>query len=143
MCANLQPQFFPERLALLEVPKELFEDADHNRIHADAFGFGPLFELEPGFSADVEELRVGKLHAGLAGLHDVYFFAFNVAQSKKDDLGQIAFYARLFGDCFAQINGETQRHSRTVVRPALPLAVHFPHCFLRRLLDCHCLPFQD
>ena len=140
---NLQPQFFPERLALLEALEELFEDADHDRIDADAFGFGPFLELEPGFCADVEELRIGKLHAGLAGLHDVYLFALNVAQSKKDDPGQIALYARLFGDCFAQVNGEAQRHSRTVVRPPLPLAVHFPHCLLCRLLHCHWMPFQN
>ena len=79
MCANLQAQFFSQRLALLEALEELFEDADHNRVDADAFGFGPLFELEPGFGADVEELRVGKFHASLAGLHDVYFFALNMA----------------------------------------------------------------
>ena len=71
MRANLQPQFFPECLALLEALEELFEDADHNRIDADAFVFGPLFELESSFSSDVEKLRIGKLHAGLAGLHDV------------------------------------------------------------------------
>ncbi len=139
---NLQPQFFPERLAFLESLEELFEDADHNRINADAFGFGPILKLEPGFGPDMEELRVGEFHAGLAGLHDVYLFAFNVAQSKKDDPGQIALYARLFGDCFTQINGEAQRHSRTVVRPPLPLAVHFPRRCLRCLLDCHWLPFQ-
>ena len=98
---NLQTQFFAERLAFLEALEELFEDADHNRIHADAFGFGPILELEPGFGTDVEELRIGKLHAGLAGLHDVYLFALNVAQSKKDDPGQIALYTRLFCDCFA------------------------------------------
>jgi len=142
MRTNLQSQFFSERLAFLEALEELFEDADHNRIHANAFGFGPLFELQSSFSADVEELRVGKLHAGLAGLHDFYFFAFNVAQSKKDDPGQIALYARLFCDCFAQVNGEAQRHSRTVVRPPLPLAVDFPHRFLCRLLHCHWMPFQ-
>ena len=140
---NLQPQFFAKRLAFLEALEELFKDADHNRIHADAFGLGPLLELEPGFGADVEELRVGKLHAGLAGLHDFYFFAFNVAQSKKDDPGQIALYARLFGDCFTQINGEAQRHSRTVVRPPLPLAVDFPHCLLCCFLHYHLLPFPD
>jgi len=40
---NLQPQFFPERLALLETFEELFENADHNRVDADAFRFSPLF----------------------------------------------------------------------------------------------------
>jgi hypothetical protein len=54
----------------------------------------------------VEELRVGKLHASLAGLHDLHLFAVNVVQSKKDDSGKIALYARLLGDCFAQVNGE-------------------------------------
>ena len=140
---NLQPQFFSQRLALLEALEELSEHADHNRVDADAFGFGPLFELEPGFSADVEELRIGKLHAGLAGLHDVNFFTLNVAQSKKDDPGQIALYARLFGDCFAQVNREAQRHSRTVVRPPLPLAVHFPRRLFCCLLHCHWRPFRN
>ena len=93
MRPNLQPQFFPERLAALEALEELVQDADDDCVDADAFRFGPLFELEPGLSADMEELRVGKLHAGLAGLHDVNFFAFNMAQSKKDDPGQIALYA--------------------------------------------------
>ena len=106
MRANLQAKFFSERFAFPEALEELFEDADHNRVDADAFGFGPIFELEPGFGADMEELRVGELHAGLAGLHDIYFFALDVAQRKKDDPGQIALYAGLFGDCFAQINGE-------------------------------------
>ncbi len=83
MGTNLPSQLFPERLAFLEALEELFEDADHNRIHADAFGFGPFLELIAGFGADLEELRIGKHHAGLAGLHDFYLFAFNVAQSKK------------------------------------------------------------
>jgi hypothetical protein len=104
--SNLPPQFFSQRLALLEALEELFEDADDDRIHADAFGFGPLFERQPGLCADVEELRVGKLHAGLAGLHDLHVFAVNVVQSKKDDFGKIALYARFLGDCFAQVNGE-------------------------------------
>jgi len=140
---NLQPQFFPERLAFLEALEELIENADHNGVDTNALGFGPILELEPGFGADMEELRVGEFHAGLAGLHDFYFFALNMAQSKKDDPGQIALYARLFCDCFAQINGEAQRHSRTVVRPPLPLAVHFPRRFLHCLLDCHWMPFQE
>ena len=87
MRPNVQPQFFPKRLALLEALEELFEDADHNRVDADAFRFGPFLELQSSFSADVEELRIGKFHAGLAGLHDVNLFALNVAQSKKDDPG--------------------------------------------------------
>jgi len=91
--ANLQAQFFPQRLALLQVLEELFEDAHHNCVDADSFGFCPFLELVAGFSADVEELRVGQLHAGLAGLHDVNFFALDMTQSKKDDPGQIALYA--------------------------------------------------
>ena len=59
MGAKLKLQLFPERLALLEALEELFEDADHNRVDADASGFGPLLELEPSLCADVEELRFG------------------------------------------------------------------------------------
>ena len=106
MCSNLQPQFFPKRLALLEALEELFEDADDYGVDADAFRFSPVPEFVAGFCADMEELGVGEFHAGLAGLHDVNFVALNMAQRKKDDPGQIALYARLFGDCFTQINGE-------------------------------------
>ncbi len=143
MRSNLQPQFFPERFAFLEVIEELFKDADDDSVDAYAFRFSPFPEFVAGFGADMEELRVGEFHAGLSGLHDVNLFALNMAQSKKDDPGQIALYARLFGDCFAQINGEAQRHYRTVVCPPLPVAVHFPRCLLRRLLHCHWMSFQN
>ena len=103
MSPNLQPQFFPERLAFLEAIEELFKDADDDSVDAYAFRFSPFPEFVAGFCADMEELRVGELHAGLAGLHDVYFFALDVAQRKKDDPGQIALYARLLGDGFAEI----------------------------------------
>ena len=106
MSSNLQPQLFSERFAFLEALEEFIENADNDGVDADAFRFSPFPEFVAGFCADMEELRVGKFHAGLAGLHDVYFFALNMAQRKKDDPGQIALYARLFGDCFAQINGE-------------------------------------
>jgi len=72
MRTNLQPQFFPERLALLESLEEFIENADNDGVDADAFRFGPFPEFVAGFCADMEELRVGKFHAGLAGLHDVY-----------------------------------------------------------------------
>jgi len=102
--ANFQPLFFPERLVLLEALEELFEDTEDGGAQADAFGFGAFLELEPNLCAEVEELRVGKLHAGLAGPHDVCVFALDLAQSKKGDPGRIALYARLFDDCFAQID---------------------------------------
>lgn len=93
MRTNLQSQLFTERLALFKALEELFEDADDDSVDAYAFRFSPFPEFVAGFCADMEELRVGELHAGLAGLHDVYFFALDVAQSEKDDLGQIALYA--------------------------------------------------
>ena len=74
MRTNLQPQFFPERLAFLEALKELFENAHCNRIDADAFRFGPLFKLESGFCANVEELRIGKLHGGVVAWHQDYSY---------------------------------------------------------------------
>jgi hypothetical protein len=76
-------------------------------------------------------------------LRNSRFFAFNLAQSKKDDPGQIALYARLFGDCFAQVNGEAQRYPRTVVRPPLSLVVHFPNCLLCCFLNWYWMPFHD
>jgi len=88
----------------------------------------PLFEGKPRLCADMEELRVGKLHAGLAGLHDFYFFALNMAQRKKDDPGQIALYARLLCDCFAQSMGGAASFPDGRPSP-LPLAIHFPPAF--------------
>ena len=87
MRSDLQSQFLPERLALLEALEELFEDAYHYSIDVDAFG--PLFELEPGLCAYLKKLRVCMMST---------FLALNVAQSVKDALSQIALYARLFGD---------------------------------------------
>jgi hypothetical protein len=42
MSAKLKPQFFPERLALLEALEKLFEDADDNRVDTDPLGFCPF-----------------------------------------------------------------------------------------------------
>ena len=81
---------------------------------------------KPRLCADVEELRVGQFHAGLAGLDDLHAVAVNVVQRKQNDLGKIALYARFLGDCLAQVNGETQRHAGPVIRPALALAAYIP-----------------
>ena len=43
MSTKLKPQFFLERLALLEAREELFEDTHNNRIDADPFGLCPFF----------------------------------------------------------------------------------------------------
>jgi len=146
MRANLQPQLFSQRLALLEALEELIEDADNDGIDADAFGFCPFLEFVAGFCSDVEELGIGQFHAGLAGLLNIDFVFVNVAQSKKDDPGQVALYARLFGDGFAEIEWKAQCHAWPVVRPPLPLTVHLASCrlfgcFLYCLLDCHWHPF--
>ena len=45
---NLQPQFFPERLALLQSLEELIQNADNNGVDADAFRFGPFPEFVAG-----------------------------------------------------------------------------------------------
>lgn len=79
MRSKLQPQLFAQRLALLEAREELIEKADHNGVDANAFGFGPVFELGTGFGADVEELRVGEIHAGFAGLLDIDLILIHVA----------------------------------------------------------------
>ena len=89
---NLQPQFFPQRLALLEALEELFEDADDDGVDADAFGFGPFLELDAGFCADVEELRVGEIHAGLAGLHEYRLFRWSTwLKAKRTILARSPF----------------------------------------------------
>ena len=124
MRTKLQPQFLTQRLAFLEAREELIEKADDDGVDADAFGFGPVFELGAGLSTDVKELRVGEIHAGLAGLLNIYFILVHVTQRKKDDPGQIALYAGFFSDGFAEIERKAQRHSRPVFRPPLPLTVH-------------------
>ncbi len=43
MSTKLKPQFFLERLALLEAREELFEDTHNNRVDADPFGLCPFF----------------------------------------------------------------------------------------------------
>ena len=87
MSTKLKPQFFLKRLALLEALEEFFQHADHNRVDADAFGFGPLFELEPGLYADVEELWVGKLQTCLARLLYLHLFSVNLTESEKNNPG--------------------------------------------------------
>jgi len=42
MSTKLKPQFFLERLALLEALEELFEDAHNNCVDADPFGLCPF-----------------------------------------------------------------------------------------------------
>lgn len=135
MRAKLQLQFFAQRLALLEAREELIEDADDDGVDAHAFGFRPLLELGAGLGADVDELRVGEVHAGLAGLLDVHFVLVHVAQSKKDDPGKIALYAGFLSDSFAEIERKAQRHAWPILGPALPLTVYLARyclfgCFL-------------
>lgn len=79
MRAKLQSQFLSQRLALLEASEELVEEADDDGVDADAFGFGPVFELGTGFGADVEELRVGEVHASLASLLNIDLILIHVA----------------------------------------------------------------
>jgi hypothetical protein len=95
----------------------------------------------------VEELRIGKLHAGLAGLLNINLVMVNVAQSVKDDPGQITLYTGLFGDSLTEIERKTQRHAWPFIRPALPLTVHLARYRLSDgpfgyFLDCHWHLFQ-
>ena len=79
MGAKLQPQFFSQRLALLEAREELVEEADDDCVDTDAFGFGPVFELGACLRTDVEELRISEIHAGLAGLLNIDLILIHVA----------------------------------------------------------------
>jgi hypothetical protein len=93
---------------------------------------GPFLELGTGFCADLDEVRVGKIHAGFASLLNINFVFVDVAQSKKDDPGQIALYSRLFGEGFAEIKRKAQRYARLIVRcSASPLRRSQP----RRVMD--------
>jgi hypothetical protein len=59
----------------------------------------------------------------------------------KDDPGQIALYARFFGNSFAEIKRKAQRHSWPVIRPPLPLTIHLARDrFLGCFLGCHWHP---
>jgi len=79
MRTKFQPQFFSQRLTLLEARKELIEEADDDCVDADAFGFRPVFELGACLRTDVEELRIGEIHAGLASLLNIDFILIHVA----------------------------------------------------------------
>lgn len=79
MRTKLQPQFLTQSLALLEAREELIEKANDDGVDADAFGFGPVFELGTGFGSDVEKLRIGEIHAGLAGLLNIDLILIHVA----------------------------------------------------------------
>jgi hypothetical protein len=124
MQAKLLPQRLPPCLALLEACEELIEEADDYGIDADAFGLGPVFEFGASLSAHVEELGIGQFHSSFAGLLNLDRVIVHVVQSIEDDPGQIAFYAGLFGDGFAEIERKAQRHAWPIIRPALPLTVH-------------------
>ena len=97
--AKLQSQ----RLALLETFEELVEDADDDGIDASTFGFSPFFQLGTGLCANVEELRLGQFQTRLASLLNINLVMVQMAHCVKDDPGQIALYARLLGDGFAEI----------------------------------------
>jgi hypothetical protein len=103
MQAKFLPQFLSRCPALLEAFEKLVEHTDDDGIDADAFDLGPFLELGAGFCADVKELGLGQFHAGLASLLNINRVMVHVAQSVKDDPGQIALYARLFCDGFAEI----------------------------------------
>ncbi len=79
MRAQFQPQFLSQRFALLEALEKLVEEADDDGIDADALDFSPFLEPGAGLSAHVEKLRIGEIHAGLAGLLNIDFLLVNVA----------------------------------------------------------------
>jgi hypothetical protein len=137
---NLQPQFFLEGFAALELFEKLFQNAHHYGVNADAFLFSPFPEGGPSLSSNVKQLRRTERQTRLTGLLDFYIFAINVAQSEKDDPGQIALDASLFGDRFSQFEGESESHSGPIVRPPLAFAIHFPD-FL--LFGQPLFPFKD
>ena len=79
MRSEFQPQFFSQRLALLEAREELVEQADNDGIDTDAFGFRPVFELGACLRTDVEELGISQVHTGFAGLLNVHFILIHMA----------------------------------------------------------------
>jgi len=103
MQAKLLPQSHSQCTALLEALEKLVEEADHDSIDADAFGFGPVFEFGAGLSAHVEELGFGQFHASLARLLNINLVMVHMVQSEKDDFGQITLYTRFFRDGFAEV----------------------------------------
>ena len=79
MGTKFQSKIFTQRLALLETREELIEKADDDGVDADAFSFGPVFELGTGLGSNVEELGIGKIHASLAGLLNIDFILIDMA----------------------------------------------------------------
>jgi len=147
MQAKLLPQPIAPCLALFEAREELVKEADDNRIDADALGFGPVLEFGAGLRAHMEELGFGQFHASLASLLNINLVMVHVAQSVKDDPGQIALYARFLSDGLAKIERKTQCHAWPIIRPALPLTVHLARYRLSGgpfgyFLDCHWHLFQ-
>lgn len=61
---QLKPQFFTQRLTLLEAREELVEEADNYGIYTDALSLSPVFELGADLCADLKELRKGLKHQG-------------------------------------------------------------------------------
>ena len=79
MRTKLQPQFLAQRLTFFEASEEFVEEADYDCVDADAFGFGPVFEFGACLRTDVEELRIGEIHAGFAGLLNIDLILIHVA----------------------------------------------------------------
>jgi len=147
MQAKFLPQFLSQCTALLEALEKLVQHADNDGIDADPFGFRPFPQLGACFCADVQELGIGQFHASLARLLNINLVMVHMAQSVEDDFGQIALYARLFGDSLSEIERKAQRHAWPIIRPALPLTVHLARYRLSDdpfgyFLDCHWHLFQ-
>ena len=106
--SNLKPKLFPKCLALLEVFEEMIQNADHDCIDAHALLFSPVLESETRFRSHVQHLGIREGKAGLPGLQDHDLVHFHMCQGEQNDPGKVAFNARLFGDCFSEIDRQTK-----------------------------------
>jgi hypothetical protein len=120
--------------------EKLFQNADYDGVNTDAFLFSPFPEGGPRLRSNVKQLRRTERQTRFAGLLDFHVFAINMAQSKKDDLSQIALDASLFRDGFSQFERESEGHSGPIVCPPLAFPIHFPD-FL--LFGQPLFPFKD
>jgi hypothetical protein len=120
--------------------EKLFQNAHYDGVNANTRLFSPFPESGPGLGSDVQQLGRTEGQTRFTSLLDFHVFAINVAQSKKDDLSQIALDASLFRDGFSQFEGESEGHSGPIVCPPLAFPIHFPD-FL--LFGQPLFPFKD
>jgi hypothetical protein len=131
--SNLKSKLFAEGLAPLKLLEEGFENAHNNCVDADAFFFGPLFEGNACFRANVQQLRIRQRQASLPGLLDLDIVLVDVGESEENNPSKVSLHAGLLGHCLSQVDGKAESQAGLFVDLDLLL------CFtgVAALLHCH------